>query len=536
MESERAQSFNDRLNQWVASQGFWFQLKYSMSGRGLTGSKGYHFLQLAFRILIFLVILGVGGMIYLDKSTDTEAFSDKLEHSLVAEIKAKEGKLEGFQRQQGKLFITRFAAIGKQDAFYTDLNAKDISCRMGILDSVRKPWKTGGVNISELHINLRAGASDAVQAGRLGDMLFKDRTDVEVSVIDVEDATVTWGYSESTYGGISNSQLKIRRAGAGWWMQFRRGTFSQNWLKGLEIDEVTINCQPDGIKVEKALFRKDGGTVDLSGMTIDGAERPEVDAIAKLKNVPIDGMLPVNADQLLQGTISGQLRWSGSTNSQEGIAMAGRIELAEGDGIMLRDRIPLLRALRLVDAFNNYRRVNFQTGSFMLKTGGGTLELSEVDLKAADLMTLEGRMKVRKPTQKEKEELNVIPGKSPVLGDRNEDKPQDSSEFTLKRAAKESLKKDKDEKSDGVIEQYDARLEERQFAGETAAKMAESLRYEGEFKITVRSDAFDQAPDLKAAFPVDTVTGRIPLTVPIDGTLGTVTFVQAETIYEKGRR
>jgi hypothetical protein len=32
MESEQSQNFNERLSQWVANQGFWFQIRYSMTG------------------------------------------------------------------------------------------------------------------------------------------------------------------------------------------------------------------------------------------------------------------------------------------------------------------------------------------------------------------------------------------------------------------------------------------------------------------------------------------------------------------------
>lgn len=536
MESDRAQSFNDRLNQWVASQGFWFQLKYSMSGKGTTGSGGYHLLQLTFRILVFLLVVSALGIVYLVKQTDTKAFSESLERALSEELGAKEGGLTGFQRQQGKLSINKFAAIGRDDAFFTDFSARNIGCKMGIFDTVRKPWKTGAVTISELNINLRAGAADASQAENLGKALFKERPGIEITAIDIEDASVTWGFSESAKGAIEHSQLKIRRSGSGWWMQFKRGTFSQNWLKGLEIEEITLVCNGSGVTVDKALFKKGPGRLDLSGMTIRGAEMPAVEATAKMKNLPIDGMLPAVADHLLEGTISGALKLSGSTNSREGISIAGRIDLGEGDGILLRDRIPLLRALRMVDAFNNYRRVNFQTGSFMLKSGGGNLELAEIDLQAADLMTLKGGMLVRPPTKEEKEKAANLPENPLLQGEEKEERAQAASDFTLKRAAKESQKKDATGKAGGISEKYDAKQEERQFAGEMVEKMAESLRYQGTLTVTIRADAFDQVPELRTAFPVDAKTGRIPLLVPIDGTLNLISFAQAEAISAKSKR
>ncbi|RYD34633.1 MAG: hypothetical protein EOP87_08830 [Verrucomicrobiaceae bacterium] len=445
--------------------------------------------------------------------------------------------MDRFRREQGRMNIIRLSAIGREDSFFTDFDAKNIVCRMGLLDSVAPPWRTGGMKIADLVINVRAGAADAGAAATLGETLFGHHPDVDVSSIDVENATVTWGFSVLAKGRIEGSQMKVRRRDNGWWIQFKGGTFSQNWLKDLEIGELAVICTRDGVTIEKGLLRKGSGSVVISGLTIRGAERPEVDGIARLRNMPLEGMLPESAEYLLEGTVSGALRLSGSTNSQEGIGMAGRIELGEGDGVVLRERIPLLRALRMVDSFNNYRRVRFLSGSFDLKSGGGRLELGEIDLVAGDLMTLKGGIVVRPPTKEEKEKSleQPLPG-SPLAVESAAIRPGGEDGFTLRRAAEESRRKVAGGGPVGLLERYEATVEERAFESAMAAKLSESLRYEGELEITVRPDAFDQAPPLKAAHPVDEGTGRIPLIVPISGTLDLVTFAQAEEIYAKGKR
>ena len=55
MESEQSQNFNERLSQWVANQGFWFQVRYSMSGSGMKGRAMFHLLRIGFRLLVFLL-------------------------------------------------------------------------------------------------------------------------------------------------------------------------------------------------------------------------------------------------------------------------------------------------------------------------------------------------------------------------------------------------------------------------------------------------------------------------------------------------
>lgn len=539
MESEREQNFNDRLNQWIASQGFWFQLKYSMSGtKGVSGSGGYHMLRLVFRVLVFLLIVGAVASIYLFRLPNTEGFAKRLEGSIGNSLRAKELMLSGLSREEGRMSVDRLAAIGKDDAFFTDFEAKNIGCRMGLLDSVRGPWKTGGITISELSLNLRAGAKDGGSVAAMEEALFAAFPGVEINAIDTDHAVVSWGFTALASGRIEGSQMKVRRRADGWWIQFQGGTFSQNWLKGLEIEVLNIICTRNGVTIEKGLLKKGAGRVVISGMTIKGAEKPVVEGTAKITNMPLDGMLPQSAGYMVDGAISGTLKFSGSTNSSEGIGMSGRFVLGEEDGLILHERIPLLRALRMVDSFNNYRRVRFQSGSFELKSGGGRLELSEVDLKAGDLMTLRGAMTARPPTKEEKDKLVELPSTdSPLALEPGVKKSGDEDEFTLKRAAQLGRKKITGNLNSEVrrfLEHYEAAVGERVLEAQTASKLTESLRYEGAFQLTIRQDAFDQAPQLKAAYPVD--KGRISLLVPISGTLDLVTFPQAEELYGKGKR
>jgi hypothetical protein len=533
MESERTQNFQDRLNQWIASQGFWFQLRYSMSGKGVRGSGLYHILRLTARVVVFLLVLAAGMMIYLTKRSGTEGFKNDLEAAIVRETVAREGKVEGLQRIQGKLSMTHFAARADEGAFFTDVYLTDVSCRMGIFDGLVSPWKPGTITATRMDINLRAGARDEHDAARLGDALFKSRPNVEVNSFDVDNATVSWGYSEYNRGLIRDSQMKVRKRGSDWWFQFKGGTFSQNWLKGLQIELIEVVCGSDGLVFEKGILKNGNGTLDLAGLKVTGKERPEVAGTIRLKNLSLQGMLPIAAESLVEAVVSGSLRVSGSTNSQDGIGFDGNLTLGQGDAVMVRDRLPLLKALKAVDVFNNYRRVSFQGGSFHLKTGKGRMEISEVDLVAGDLMTMRGGFLVRPPT-KEERALAGDASTRPAATSADKQESPDEIEFTLKRAAAESRKKDK--KDPGVMGRYEIRVEERRFAEQMTASIAEALRYEGEMEITLHPAAFDQSAALQEKYPKNTVLGRIPVKVPLEGGLGALTLRQAEEISSKGKQ
>ena len=70
MESEQSQNFNERLSQWVANQGFWFQIRYSMTGSGTKGTAMFHLLRMGFRLLLFLIVAAIGTWVYLVRTAD----------------------------------------------------------------------------------------------------------------------------------------------------------------------------------------------------------------------------------------------------------------------------------------------------------------------------------------------------------------------------------------------------------------------------------------------------------------------------------
>ena len=90
MESEQSQNFNERLSQWVATQGFWFQIRYSMSAGGTKGTMMFHLLKLTSRLLIFLLVVAAGGWLYLFKLTGTKKFNEDFKTSLQQGFSASE--------------------------------------------------------------------------------------------------------------------------------------------------------------------------------------------------------------------------------------------------------------------------------------------------------------------------------------------------------------------------------------------------------------------------------------------------------------
>lgn len=544
MELENQNVFNERLSQWVASQGFWFQVRYSMSGTGLKGKALLHLLQMGFRLLVFLLLVLVVLWVYLMKRPNSKPYVAAQRVALQEGLSASDLAMRNFRRTQGVLEISRLAAEGGSNTFFTSLEAKNIRCSMGLLDGVVGKWKPGVIAIARLEIDLRAGADDKDSASKMASAVFHKSNNIDVSSFEISDATLRWGYSESTSGMIESSAMKAQRSGQGWRLSFKGGTFSQNWLHRLTIVNLVVDCQPDGLTFERVDMRQGQATVDFSGARIKAGERPEVSGIAKIRNLDLEEVLPSALQGFVDGSISGDFKLFGSTNSSDGIGFEGQVVLDGKDSLSLRDRFQILRALSVVDFSRNYHRVEFREGSFMLKTTRRGMELSELKLKADELFTMEGKVKVRLPTQEEIQAALVRgtnSDNSPLIA-ADEDMPlekeqgKSNSSFTLKHAVQASKEKSDSMDSGSIFDRLTTSLEARRLQQQESERMSRMLRYEGNFLISIPPDAFERAPKLKELYPLDHNTGRIPIQVPIEGDLFEITLKQAEETYLQGQR
>jgi hypothetical protein len=287
------------------------------------------------------------------------------------------------------------------------------------------------------------------------------------------------------------------------------------------------------------------GTVEFPGLRLVGGERPEVDGIVKIRSLALDRIIPPVLRDFVDGSISGDFKVSGSTNSSDGIGFEGQVAMDGTDMISLRERIHLLKALSVVDYSRNYHRVDFREGSFFLKTRRGGMEITEIDLKAEDLFTLQGAFSVRLPTQQEIDEAMAKgTGTSPLFaeGDESNDliKPATSeADFTLRRAAQEARRIQEGRQSPESLTLFDrlgASIEMRRMQNQAAERMSRMLRYDGALRITLPGDAFERAPRLQEIYPVDPATNRVAIRVPLQGHIYELTLRQAEDIYQQGQR
>ncbi|MEP2774952.1 MAG: hypothetical protein ABJQ29_09955 [Luteolibacter sp.] len=509
-----------------------------MSGTGGKGSVAFHFLRLFMRIAVFAIVVVIGIWIFLLRQAGTETFQTDVRNSLKEKLGAEEIQVRGFIREQGKLNISRMALIGGDDTFFTGLELRNLKCRMGLLDGFSKVWDPGQVTISRMDLGLRAGADSEQSAAAISKVLFQDTGRLQLGSIEVADMSLRWGYSERTRGEIIGSKMTAQRVVNGWRLKFRGGTFSQNWLKKLQIDELDVVFGKEGIVFETFVLRKGDGYLTLVDGKVAAGQRPEVSGLLKLRKVELASLVPPVVRDFVEGTISGEFQVFGSTNSSEGVGFDGTVELNGEDIIVLRDRVPILKALSVVDAFNNYRRVDFRSGSFGVRTHGGKFKVSDVIMNSEMGVAIKGELAIRYPTSEEVLTMGQVgsEGGNYADGILSDEELADKTRITLEEAARTSAGKsgfDKGE-SDSLFDRLGLNLENRRLEERATERLSRSYRYEGDFVLVLPGDVFVRAPKLEQKFPA--VNGRIFLDVPIQGFLHELTVPQSDQIYELGGR
>lgn len=540
---DQLENVNQRLARWVSSQGFWFQLRFSLSGSGDKGVVTYNILRLAMRLFLFLLVLTVGGLVFLIKQTESVSFRQKIEDAFLKRLGGEELQMQGLVSNRGQFAIGRLAVTGTEGTIFSDLEMRNLKCKRHIFTSLSEVWDPGVITISRVDLSLRAGSDSPETAKEMADVYFQEMAGLKLQSIVVTDMSIRWGYSDRTRGSIINSSMTVDRLPNGWKLRFSGGTFSQNWLKRLEIEDMVVQVDKNGFKFEKAVFKKNEGSVTFHDMEVKAGDRPEISGKIKMRQVNLSGLLPIAIRNFVEGKVSSDFNVFGSTNSSEGVGFEGDLILEGEDFITIRDRIHILRAISVVDAFNNYRRIEFRKGGFRMKTHAGRMEISRLDLKAGELFGMKGSLVVRPSTPEEIESssdsLSSIYDESGVLSDE-ELEGSDSLEITLEGAAKlgdlaqrEGLNNQSDET---LFEKLGINSENRRLQEVSVERLSRALRYQGDFEVSLPKECFDKAPKLKEIYPLRDDSGRILMRVPLQGLIHDLTLEQSEEIYQNGGR
>ncbi len=553
-DQQKIDDFQARMSDWVASQGLAFQLSHGGSVRGARSTIFGWVTRMSLRLMVLLLVGCLIFLFYLIGRPSSEVFrvqiSGALEDAMGAEMIEPLGPVT---REDGYLELSSLDMKGGEDSFFDQVRLRNAKIRMGLLAgwraSLRWPiplemvadWDGEEVIIESLVLSVRAGSDDA-DGARIYQALFNKSEKFSFDRVEVQNASLSWGYSEVTKGKIENSRLSAQRKGEGWSVTFSGGTFSQNWLKDLEIDKLECELTRKGLEITDGRLKgKQGvGVLTLKAKVTGPVTGPQVSGSGTMQGIPFDSYLEAEVRPFVGGRLSGNFNLGGSPYISSGITMAAQIALEADDEIVIRDKIKLLDAISLVDRHRSYNKVRFRGGSFNFETGKKVASFTDINLEATDHMTLEGEFISRPPSPKEVsdaiyfDEHGSAPPPSADDEETNElSEGADVTDFNLADAAQAAREEsDSDPKLKTIFESEVFGLEVARREEEARARYRRIPFVQGVLNLGLHARAFEpsRSRELAEMYPIDEKSGLRWLRINLDQGLPSAGVAAAEKI------
>ena len=539
---KKLDQFQTRMSAWVAGQGLLFQLSHG--GRGASSAIMGWVTRITLRLSILLAVGAVLLYGYLIRKPFSPSFGESLRLAVQEGLGAESVEMGPTGRKEGQLDLSSLEMEGSEGAFFDRLRARNIKTRMRILSGTAGVWRGEVVSAEQLDVKVKSG-SERLDSEKVYGAIFHEGEGFTFDRVEVEDATISWGYSASTAGGIRNTRLSGKRNETGWRLKMKGGTFSQNWLKDLTIDSLECQISSEGLQIVDAQFSKGEGKMVLAGRVRGPVVDPQVELSGNMKGFPLAGCLQSEVAAVLNGRVSGEVQLGGSPYGASGITVSSQIVLAPGDEIIVTDEIELLDVISLVDRYRSYKKIRFRSGGFDLETGKNVAVISDIRLEAKDHARLEGGFLSRRPSDKEiskaifETEIEWDGGSSgDTTVDGNLEEGASAPEFNLADAARAARSVSDSGETIRTIFQSEVFGEEVQQREEAARANYRRIPYlEGEVRMGLNARAFEEkrSPALAQMFPVEEGSGLRWLRIRLDQSLPFAGADLAEKILSHGK-
>jgi len=383
---------------------------------------------------------------------------------------------------------------------------------------------------------IKSGAENDEMASACFDRLLRRSESFNFSTVEVNKTTIRWGYTETTYGRISDSRLKATQGADGSWnLNFKGGTFSQNWLNDIPIKSLTIVIDKDKVEITEGVLEPNGGELSFSAVIQGGGHRPEIKGVGSADHLSLRNCLNEKFLEFFDGSFSGDFEIKGSTNSQTGIGFSWKARLDEGDEITIWNSLPLLKALAIFDQQRSYRKVVFQNGLLNFETGSRQLLVNKVNLDSAETMKVMGEFKAAYPTRKEaSERLGFSLNTSEFAQLESIENLVQDEVFTLDQAGKASSGQSIETIAIGSSSN-DA-LYDRTIKMEAMQRELDTARIRGTLNLGLAEDAFSRFEILEESYPLDEKTGKRWLELNLNAPIQELTDKKTDELYDKANK
>ena len=515
VDQQRLNEYQSKVSDWIGRQGVLFQFRYARTVGAVT--LGRHLSGLTLKLVLFLVVAGVCGFFVLNRHFDSPGYGEKVAGQVANALGAGEIEVTGFSRNFGKGDFQFLELKGGEESFFYEAKFEKLRGDFSLLTGVTDSWRPSAISIKKADLRLKAGGSEDEM--KLGfSSIIESLKGQGISQIKIEDCSFSWGYSKLTFGMVRNSNFRAVLHEGIWEVELSGGTFQQNWLGPLAIKSADLKIGMGGIKIESLNLESNGGEADLKGSISGPVNMPTFDLAGGFNSLPIEKLIKINGvstREYIEGRISGDLKIGGSSNRQ--VELSGQVKLDEKDSVTIRERWSLLRALSILDNERTYLRIDFNQGGFAFSTGGGGIEVSEINLNAGNKARLLGSFKTRLPTQAEAAETLGIK----LTNNFSLDYTDSSAAQELENDRMRIDSRDDElgfgvdiERSidDGELEVPKAQLSVKELEALRMRQEMEVHRILGDLKLAVPASSFNSSKALLEIYPKDELGWRwIPI-------------------------
>ena len=515
VDQQRLNEYQSKVSDWIGRQGVLFQIRYARTVGAVT--LGRHLSGLTLKLVLFLVVAGVCGFFVLNRHFDSPGYGEKVAGQVANALGAGEIEVTGFSRNFGKGDFQFLELKGGEESFFYEAKFEKLRGEFSFLTGVTDSWRPSAISIKKADLRLKAGGSEDEM--KLGfSSIIESLKGQGISQIKIEDCSFSWGYSKLTFGMVRNSDFRAVLHEGIWEVELSGGTFQQNWLGPLAIKSADLKIGMGGIKIESLNLESNGGEADLKGSISGPVNMPTFDLAGGFNSLPIEKLIKINGvstREYIEGRISGDLKIGGSSNRQ--VELSGQVKLDEKDSVTIRERWSLLRALSILDNERTYLRIDFNQGGFAFSTGGGGIEVSEINLNAGNKARLLGSFKTRLPTQAEAAETLGIK----LTNNFSLDYTDSSAAQELENDRMRIDSRDDElgfgvdiERSidDGELEVPKAQLSVKELEALRMRQEMEVHRILGDLKLAVPASSFNSSKALLEIYPKDELGWRwIPI-------------------------
>lgn len=509
----RLNDYRNKVADWIGRQGILFQLRYG----GTVGSRPLfkRLLSLLVRGVFLLLILAVIGFFVLRSHYKTSTYQAKITDQVKEALGASEVTTNGLSRSSKSGKFRNLEIEGGERSFFYRAYLEGLSGAFSIFTGVTESWKPDALKITKADFQVKAGGGQEEMETSFTS-LIKSLDGGGLNLIKIDDLSCNWGYSQLTYGSIENTDFRATLKDGGWDIEISGGSFRQNWLGPFSIRNGFFRVDETGLRVERLELVHEGGRLDLSGEIVGPMSKPKFDLSGAFTRLPVNRLVSlegIKTRDYLEGTVSGELKIFGSSN--QGIQMSGEVLLGEEDSITIRERWPLLRALSIIDSDRSYLRVGFQQGSFSFTTGGGGMQLKDLNLVSQESAKLVGEFSVGLPNQEEAAKaLGITLTQNFASGHFSEDLTDTSSaqrledrKFSIRERTETGLEGAGvdigDSMKEGIGKVDKKQLSAKELEGARLEQEMNTYRFSGDLKLAIPASAFDDNKTLSQFYPED---------------------------------